>query len=174
MRDIGFVAVNLEEIEPQVEKYDLAICLEVAEHLRPAAAETFIKTLTSYSNTIIFSAAVPDQGGQNHLNEQWPAYWRQLFEKQGFILYDAIRPLIWEEPAVDCWYRQNIFFFINEKASVKIELPGKDSDPMLLKIIHPESFQYKSQMLERIMADRFTFKGYVKMFLKYFINLFRN
>src|SRR6185295_2140887 len=66
---------DLEEPFDLERKFDIALCLEVAEHISEHAAEQFIKTLTVHSDVIIFSAAIPEQGGQNHINEQWIEYW---------------------------------------------------------------------------------------------------
>lgn len=92
-------------------KYDLALCLEVAEHLPKSSADTLIESLTLHSDHILFSAAIPAQGGQNHLNEQWQSYWMEKFKALGYTPYDLIRPLIWENTKVDLWYRQNIVFY---------------------------------------------------------------
>lgn len=65
-------------------KFDLALCLEVAEHIEDEYATTFIKNLTSLSDTIIFSAAPPGQGGRYHVNCQHYEYWFYKFNAQGF------------------------------------------------------------------------------------------
>jgi SAM-dependent methyltransferase len=162
-----FEEIDLENFSNSKKRYDLAICLEVAEHLKPEAASQFIKALCTYSDTIVFSAAVPDQGGQNHLNEQWPTYWGKLFEQQGFKMYDPLRPLIWNNPSVSYWYKQNVFAYMrNNTVAGENEFKAIDTTNFM-NAIHPDIFQYKSQMLERILQGKFTFKGYVKMFLKY-------
>ena len=167
-----FMEIDLEKFEPLPKKYDLALCLEVAEHLSSDSADSFISSLTKCSDIIIFSAAVPDQGGQNHLNEQWPPYWKFLFEKNGYLMYDAIRSKIWADPTVDFWYKQNMFVFIKSSIADKINIDGKNPENMMLHIIHPDVFQYKSKRLERILEGRYTLKGYAKMGLKYISHLF--
>jgi SAM-dependent methyltransferase len=54
--------------------FDLAVSLEVAEHLPPQSAEDFVDSLTRLAPVVLFSAAIPLQGGTHHLNEQWPDY----------------------------------------------------------------------------------------------------
>jgi hypothetical protein len=54
-----FAAVDLRQPLPADRKFDLAISGEVAEHL-PA---TLVGTLTSVSDVVLFSAAIPGQGG---------------------------------------------------------------------------------------------------------------
>ena len=55
--------------------------MEVAEHLPREKASVFIDTLTKHSGIVLFSAAVPGQGGTYHVNEQWPKYWNELFSR---------------------------------------------------------------------------------------------
>jgi SAM-dependent methyltransferase len=97
-------------------QWDLAICLEVAEHLPKNTSEPLVQILSSVAQAVLFSAAVPGQSGRGHINEQWPAYWRQLFERRGFRRLDPIRRHVWQDSRVDWWYRQNIFLYISEHA----------------------------------------------------------
>jgi hypothetical protein len=53
-------------------RFDLALCLEVAEHLPAAAGDSLVRRLASVGARILFSAAIPGQGGRNHVNEKWP------------------------------------------------------------------------------------------------------
>jgi Methyltransferase domain len=92
-------------------RYDFAMCLEVAEHLPASAADTLVASLTRASHLVLFSAAVPNQGGTNHINEQWQDYWVALFADRGFGCSDTIRHQIWGHPDVEWWYQQNILLF---------------------------------------------------------------
>ena len=65
-------------------KYDLALCLEVAEHIPSEFTETLFDTLCGCSDTIVFSAATPGQGGEHHYNERPTEYWMDLFSKRGY------------------------------------------------------------------------------------------
>lgn len=94
--------------------FDLALCLEVAEHVPARASSSLVQSLAQLAPVILFSAAVPQQGGVNHINEQWPSYWRRLFERQQFRMLDLIRKEIWLRPEVKFWYRQNMFLFVRE------------------------------------------------------------
>ena len=76
-------------------KYDLSVSLEVAEHLPDEHASSFVETLTSFADVVLFSAAIPFQGGTNHVNEQWPDYWARLFEARGFQVVDCLRKKLW-------------------------------------------------------------------------------
>jgi len=67
-------------------KYDLAISLEVAEHIDPEFVDVYVDNLCALSDTILISAAVPNQGGEHHVNEQPFWYWLEKFEKRGYKL----------------------------------------------------------------------------------------
>ena len=74
--------------------FDLAISLEVAEHLPESRAASFVENLTHLAPAVLFSAAIPGQGGRDHLNEQWQTYWAALFAQHDYVLCDALRPQI--------------------------------------------------------------------------------
>lgn len=67
-------------------KYDLAICLEVAEHIDESLSDNVVKKLTELAPTIIFSAAQVGQGGHGHINCQPKEYWEKKFGKMNFVL----------------------------------------------------------------------------------------
>lgn len=67
---------------------DLAICLEVAEHIPTAHAPNLCRLLSGAATTLAFTAAPPGQGGHLHVNNQPQSYWIDLFAKNGMI-YDA-------------------------------------------------------------------------------------
>jgi SAM-dependent methyltransferase len=91
--------------------YDLAMSLEVAEHLPASAADEFVHFLTSLAPVVLFSASIPGQGGTNHINEQWPDYWAARFEERGYRTLDYIRPRVWMNENVERWYAQNVILF---------------------------------------------------------------
>lgn len=105
---IPFAEADLATQPPRAAVYDLAVCLEVAEHLPPERAASFIADLCKAAPVVLFSAAIPGQGGADHLNEQWPAYWVERFEAQGFSCSGALRWAIWDDESVENWYRQNL------------------------------------------------------------------
>ncbi|GMQ29567.1 class I SAM-dependent methyltransferase [Algoriphagus confluentis] len=126
-------------------KFDLCLCLEVAEHLPQEAAEALVGTLVCHSDVILFSAAIPGQGGQNHLNEQWPEYWEKLFNHFNFVFFDIIRPLIWENNSVDFWYKQNLFLVVRKDSY--FNFPEAFSS---LSKIHPDLLKSKNCQIERL------------------------
>lgn len=113
--------------------FDLAICLEVAEHIEPIKAPDFIRCLCAHSDTIVFSAASPHQLGQHHVNLQWPSYWQELFNDNGFQCEDSIRPLIWDESFSEYWYKQNMFV-----ARKQNNYNCNANEPRIPSLAHPE------------------------------------
>jgi SAM-dependent methyltransferase len=111
----SFVSADLAKLTKLPGNYDLAVCLEVIEHLSSQAGRNIVTALTEAAHVILFSAAVPGQIGTGHVNGQWPEYWRQLFETRGYRLLDPIRPRIRDDQRVAWWYRQNILMFASEK-----------------------------------------------------------
>lgn len=129
----NFKAVDLRLPLVLNTKFDLTICLEVAEHLPYQTADCLIESLCRHSETILFSAAIPFQGGQNHLNEQVPQYWIDKFKFHGYKVYDPIRSEVWECKEVDVWYKQNIFLFSRKKLDLPI--------PIFTHLVHPDLFE---------------------------------
>lgn len=133
-----FLAHDLRQPLELGRRFDLAICVEVAEHLPADAAATLVRTLTSLAPAILFSAAVPDQGGDGHINEQWPDYWARLFRAHGFGAHDCIRLPLWNDPRVDWWYRQNVLLYA-DRGRAPVRLGEPVDEPAAL--IHPEMIQ---------------------------------
>jgi hypothetical protein len=145
-------------------KYDLAISLEVAEHLPVESADIFIETLTNSADFVLFSAAIPYQGGTNHINERWPDYWNNLFNKNGFIAIDCVRPRIWNDPNIASWYKQNIILFVKREVSHLVKAAPHEfcHDHAPLALIHPDLYiprcsrirDYSSRKLLSIVVRR--------------------
>jgi SAM-dependent methyltransferase len=94
--------------------FDLAVCVEVAEHLPERASAGLVALLTGSAPVVLFSAAPPNQRGTKHINERWPAFWRELFAARGFVRLDPLRPRIWRDRRVNWWYQQNLFLYVRE------------------------------------------------------------
>ncbi|GAC1431653.1 MAG: hypothetical protein NVSMB62_28660 [Acidobacteriaceae bacterium] len=122
--------------------FDLVISLEVGEHLEEERAEGYVQTLTRHGRVVLFSAAVPHQGGENHVNEQWPTYWSALFERQGFCCVDCLRPVFWKDERVDWWYRQNLLLFVEKGLAVESggALPAASSRAPM-DMVHPTLYE---------------------------------
>jgi SAM-dependent methyltransferase len=96
--------------------FDLVVSLEVGEHIEPGDTETFVDNLCRHADAILFSAAVPGQGGVLHVNEQEYAFWRQRFSARGYRLFDFVRPTLRSQLQVEPWYRYNCLFFARADA----------------------------------------------------------
>ena len=108
------IVKNLEEDIDIGRKFDLAISLEVAEHLSEKRAEGFVDDLINLSDIILFSAAIPFQPGDHHINCKEPGFWKNLFETRGFRRIDCIRPVIVNNPYVMWWYKNNMFLYVRD------------------------------------------------------------
>jgi hypothetical protein len=97
-------------------RFDLVQSLEVAEHIPASQADRLIESLTAHGDLMLFSAATPGQGGEFHVNEQPPEYWRTKFANRGFLIFDCIRPQIVVDSSIEPWYRYNTFFYAHEQA----------------------------------------------------------
>ena len=128
-------------------RFDLALCLEVAEHLPESAAGTLVGSLVKLADAVLFSAAVPGQGGVAHINEQWPAYWIRLFEEHGFRPADVIRSRVWENAEVEWWYAQNALLYIDAERPppTLADLTRRAIPP--LPLIHPRMLAAHEQAL---------------------------
>ena len=130
------------------EKFDLCTSFEVAEHLPKEKATEFIKTLCNHSQVILFSAAIPDQGGTCHINEQWQSYWSEIFNKFKFKPYDIIRPSCTGNKKIEYWYRQNIILYIHEDNNLGNKLKSFKKEPSELDYACREIYESKLSQIE--------------------------
>ena len=134
-----FVVADLTQPQVLEARFDLATCLEVAEHLPPAVAQDLVKWLCSLSSAVLFSAAIPFQTGNHHINEQWPDYWQALFERQGFVACDCLRLRFWDDPRVTWYYSQNLILYIERRCLN--DYPLLEGRPHKLpRLVHPQRF----------------------------------
>lgn len=134
-------------------QFDLVVSLEVAEHLPPECAETFIDSLTRLGPVVLFSAAIPFQGGVHHVNEQWPDYWARYFQARGFVVLDPIRRHVWNNEQVEYFYAQNILMFA--RRDVVEGYPGLRSAAAQtataqLSLVHPQRYLETQRLLQAI------------------------
>jgi hypothetical protein len=61
---------------------------------------------------VLFSAATPGQGGENHLNEQPGAYWQALFLSHDYVAIDWLRALLANDLKIPAWYRYNLILYV--------------------------------------------------------------
>jgi SAM-dependent methyltransferase len=130
-------------------KFDLAMSLEVGEHLPSDSAEDFVESLTKLSSRVLFSAAIPYQEGANHINEQWPRYWAALFRRHGYMALDCLRDRFWNNADVAWWYSQNVLLYIHVDAlpevSANLKIVPESSE--VRSLVHPELFEQWQRFL---------------------------
>ena len=106
-----FIECDLNHEFPQLDRtFDLCLCLEVAEHLKPSRADGLVHLLCSLSDRVLFSAAIPHQGGVGHVNEQWMSWWAELFKREGFGAAEEQLDIRCN-PDIELWYRQNLVLY---------------------------------------------------------------
>ncbi len=103
-----------QPIEDQ-RRYDLALCLEVAEHLPASRSETLVGELVGLAPAVLFSAAIPLQTGRGHVNCQWQSYWEALFRSHDYAAVDFLRWRVWNNQDVSTWFRQNMVLYVDNR-----------------------------------------------------------
>jgi SAM-dependent methyltransferase len=115
-RNLAVARFDLEKDRlPTGRRFDVVVSMEVAEHLPASSAERYVDVLTSLAPTVVFTAAPPGQGGNDHVNEQPPAYWIAKFAQRRFVLDETTTQRWrrrWEESGkVRDWYHRNLMVF---------------------------------------------------------------
>lgn len=139
----SFMVLDLTKTLPALGAFDLALSLEVAEHLPARAAETHVESLVSLAPAVMFSAAIPMQGGAGHVNEQWPEYWAERFAAKGYQVVDCIRRRVWNNSSVSWWFAQNTLLFVREDylaahPALRTERDRDAGNP--LSLVHPGGY----------------------------------
>jgi glycosyltransferase involved in cell wall biosynthesis/SAM-dependent methyltransferase len=138
-------------------RFDLCLCLEVAEHLPKERGQGLVDDLTNLSSVVVFSGATPFQGGNGHVNEMWPEYWARLFQRRGYLPWTGPRTALWNDRTIPWWYRQNLLVFVHA-ADWDSFLPGENpADPQSLTAIHPENYLWCVRRERGRLATSFDF-----------------
>ncbi len=106
-------------------QFDLIQCLEVGEHLPASRAEVLVDSLVTHSRQVLFSAALPGQGGWRHVNERPPEYWARLFAAREYELFDCVRPRLLTVPSIRRCSAYNTFLLVHR--GVRQEMPHEVS-----------------------------------------------
>lgn len=109
-----FLASDLTKPLELNRQFDLVQSLEVAEHLDPAAGDQFVDNITRHGKLVLFSAAIPGQGGEYHINERPWSYWHEKFVSRGYEVFDFLRPRIKKDRSIFFWYRHNTFIYAHK------------------------------------------------------------
>jgi hypothetical protein len=129
-----FHPCDLGKEVPALPRADLAVCIECAEHLPAARAAELVARLTAAADVVMFSAAIPLQGGTEHVNEQPPGYWQELFARVGFTRFDVVRQRIVHDRSIPYWYRQNLFLYA--RSADRLAAPPEPFLPDDFELVH--------------------------------------
>jgi SAM-dependent methyltransferase len=146
-----FTAVDLTQPFRVERTFDVALSLEVAEHLPEASATSFVESLTRLAPVVLFSAAIPRQMGAHHVNEQWQTWWVERFARAGFTAVDCMRPRVWDDPAIEWWYAQNMFLMIRDdhfKASPALQRE-RENAAAPFAVVHPRAYLERLAIAEQ-------------------------
>jgi SAM-dependent methyltransferase len=149
-----FSTVDLSSAFDLGRQFDVVQSLEVGEHIEETASDIFAECLMRHARRyILFSAATPGQGGEHHINEQPYEFWRQKFERRGFITIDAVRPTIVDDKKISYWYRYNLLLFIRRE--LLPEIPNDLRDKMVrpndqIKDLSPFAFRLRKAVVGRL------------------------
>ena len=153
-----FVAADLTRLVRLDGRYDLALCLEVAEHLPSRNASGLVAALTGCAPLVLFSAALPGQTGTHHVNERWPSYWKALFADRGYFRLDPVRRHVWQDERVEWHYQQNIFLFADKESlsnSSSLEAEYRKAQTNRVELVHESilsPYTYFSGLLAQLPA----------------------
>jgi SAM-dependent methyltransferase len=137
----SFASQDLSDAFSLDRTFDLAVSLEVAEHLPARSADRFVASLCALAPLVLFSAAIPGQGGRSHVNEQWQSYWSSRFEQHGYAPVDLVRPEVWTKQEVAWWYVQNTLLYVREDAwSAHPALAEQRGRALMLDVVHPRLY----------------------------------
>jgi len=154
--DLGTAPLPYRSPLPDGRRFDLAISFELLEHLEEERADALVELLCSLSDTLLVSAAAPHQGGTRHVNEQWPSYWAERFERRGYKPFDFLRYAVWDDDRIAPWYRQNIIGYFRGEVPASVRAFGERGLAGLLEqpraLCHPGVFSYKLGKLRGWMA----------------------
>ena len=138
-----FVPHDLNTVYRSERRFDLAMSVECGEHIRPENSGKFADTLVGLAPVVMFSAALPYQGGRDHFNERWIDSCMRMFEQRGYAAVDALRAPIWDDRSVEWWYRQNLMVYVEKGALARypalVEAGKRHAFPRPV-VVHPECY----------------------------------
>jgi SAM-dependent methyltransferase len=135
-------------------RFDLVMNIEVAEHLSAAAADGFVASLVRHADVVLFSAAIPFQGGHHHVNEQFPAYWIAKFARHGYVPLDFLRPQLWDKDEILLWLRQNLLVFakrpLTEAGGAFAGIPAGNG---MHSLVHPDVYLARIESVQATLEE---------------------
>ncbi len=135
-------------------RFDVVVCSEVAEHLSSNAADGLIDTLVAHGDYVLFSAAIPLQGGCGHVNEHFLNYWIKNFARHDYAVLDVFRAEIWLDRSIHWWLQQNLVLFVRRRVA--------ESNPALrdelkvkrpVSIVHPATYYARLKVAQEAIKE---------------------
>lgn len=116
--EIPIDALTIHDLREPLElddRYDLALCIETAEHIPSRFDDILVDTLTAAAPRVVFTAAPPEHGGTHHVNEAPREYWIEKFQSNGFSYAadetDRLQESIRSEVDTAEWVADRLFIF---------------------------------------------------------------
>jgi hypothetical protein len=152
--NIDFRPVNLETCTFEHDRrYDLAMSLEVAEHLPESRADVIVNLLCAASDVVLFGAAIPMQGGYHHIHERAQSYWLEKFRARSYEPFDVIRPAVWDDDKIRWWFRQNTILYVKKGSQVIDRAVLRAMQKPLWDVVHPANYQRRTRMAREAAAE---------------------
>ncbi len=148
-----YILADLNEPFSVNDRFDLALSLEVAEHLKPERSEAFVDELCALSDTILFSAAIPGQGGYGHINPKFQDEWAALFAERDYKCYDPVRRQLAQHDVAFNWFTQNILLFVKEGRRVKKALAAHEIAPQAAAYVSKTQYNRRIRGLKKKVAE---------------------
>jgi SAM-dependent methyltransferase len=128
------------------QRYDLVTSFEFVEHIDEKFAEPLVDLFCRLADVVVLGAAIPHQGGLNHVNERWPDYWAEKFVRRGYEVCDFIRPQVWCAD-VEPWYAQNPIAYFKGGAPPHVKALSEKAWSQLagraVPLVHPGQWELK-------------------------------
>jgi len=171
-----FLAHDLSRPFDLERRFDMAMTIEVAEHLGAASADVFVDNLARHSGVVLFSAALPGQGGRRHVNEQPLGFWVEKFAERRYVFLDLLRPYFWADAEIGACYRQNLVLFAQDHcaATVRQALAARTGEPSfsgIVDFVHPRLLQERAEFASFSRVHRL--KLAVKLLISVMDNSYR-
>lgn len=142
--DVKFTKIDLNNVNETQKflssfnsKFDLAISIEVAEHLNPDVSQSFIQWMTSVADVVVFSAAVPHQDGDGHINCRTRQDWYKFLKKSDFVIADTLRIHFTSNLRLGLWHKLNVIDYVRKNSNFADKI---NSDELIERLIAAESF----------------------------------
>lgn len=117
----SFTGVDLESGFPPANHFDLIMCIEVLEHFHEKRAIDIFNYITKHTDLVLFSAAIPGQSGEGHINCRRHNYWHKQFAAQGFHFFDGFKTSILNDDSINYWLRQNMFIYYTDRQQFRFD-----------------------------------------------------